>query len=172
MSAPNRALIYHQVVRCVEDEHDKLHSLSVSLTRELRPSDDDKRCPGPPAWRLAQLMEQRLDSTSLAEDVASMLFGDDVALAAVPLECGVTPALVPVQFGTDAMLAKARPDDSWDEAMVVVRGELLNLFRWVHLVECSKCEFELDPRELAGMVGERLQLLMRYLDATEKNGRG
>lgn len=58
-------------------------------------------------------------------------------------------------------IAQGLPDD---DPLTVVRDEILNLYRWLHLVECSQCEFEIDPRELAEMVGQRLQVVKQFCD--------
>lgn len=63
-----------------------------------------------------------------------------------------------------AVLPLARPDCDVAEALAIGRAEIMNLFRWVHLVECSRCEFEIDPRELAEMVGQRLQPVIQLFD--------
>jgi len=57
-------------------------------------------------------------------------------------------------------------DDGADafEALATGRAEVHNLAQWLRIVECSQCEFEIDPRELAEMVGQRLQGLIQLFD--------
>ncbi len=63
------------------------------------------------------------------------------------------------------------PGCSAIEALASGRADLMNLFRWVHLVECSQCEFEIDPRDLAEMVGQRLQAVIQFMDSTLEQDR-
>lgn len=64
-------------------------------------------------------------------------------------------------------LTIAWPDCESDEAMVICLAELKNLAQWAKIVECSECEFEIDPRELAGMVRYRLDALVQLLDVVK-----
>lgn len=50
------------------------------------------------------------------------------------------------------------------EALATCRSEVRNLKQWLRLVECSQCEFEIDPHELAEMVGQRLHVLLQLID--------
>ena len=68
-------------------------------------------------------------------------------------------------------LPLALPDCDASDALEIGRAEAMNLYRWVHLVECSACEFEIDPRELAGMVGHRLQALIQFFDVAIEHGK-
>ena len=63
------------VVDYIAEEKDKLHSLAMCLTHELEPDDpnDGEDHPELHAWRLALMMEERLESTRFVDNIRTML---------------------------------------------------------------------------------------------------
>lgn len=61
----------------------------------------------------------------------------------------------------------ATPQDLFSWAV----AELTSLHEWLDIMACSRCDFEIEPGELAGMVTERLAPVMQGFDAALKSGR-
>lgn len=74
MNTPIRAHMYELVLDYLKDEHAKLHSLAMCLTKELEPADDESDHPQEHAWRLAQMMEERLETTTFSDSIRAILF--------------------------------------------------------------------------------------------------
>lgn len=51
-----------------------------------------------------------------------------------------------------------------EEAVGIVLQELRDLEHWLRMVECSVCEYEIDPREFAALVRRNLHGNVVFLD--------
>jgi hypothetical protein len=63
------------VVREISAEHDRLHALAIALLSRVRPHNESDPEDGADlhAWRLAQILEERLESTQFVEAISGLL---------------------------------------------------------------------------------------------------
>ena len=61
----------------------------------------------------------------------------------------------------------ATPEDLFSWAV----AELGNLHTWLDILACSKCDFPIEPPDLAAMVVERLAPVMQGLHAALESGK-
>ena len=52
-----------------------------------------------------------------------------------------------------------------------VFAELENLYSWVDIVACSRCDIQMEPNELATVVAERLAPMLQGMRAALESGR-
>jgi hypothetical protein len=62
----------------LEEEHETLLALAMALLRQVEPVDPDapNDAVDTTAWRLAQVLEQRLGSTVFVADMRKLIFGE------------------------------------------------------------------------------------------------
>lgn len=81
------------------------------------------------------------------------------AVGVKAMNLAINPALIINPEATQADLF------SWAVA------ELAGLHTWMDILACSKCDFDIEPSELASLVAERLAPVMQGLRAALESGR-
>jgi hypothetical protein len=74
----DKTALYEWVLHSISEEQDRLHAMASSLAQRLEPADPAH--PGDDAplveWRLAQLLQERLESTDFMECIRAVLLPD------------------------------------------------------------------------------------------------
>ena len=69
-----QAQINNAIMEILTDEFEQLYALSCSLTSRLAPSTiDPESCPDINSWRLAQLIEERLETNEILQMIKETL---------------------------------------------------------------------------------------------------
>lgn len=75
--ASDRAVTYQWVLDALADEQDRLYALASTLAKRLEPANPQQPEDDAPVveWRLAQMLEERLEKTSVHNAIREVLMG-------------------------------------------------------------------------------------------------